>query len=172
MRAIALFILACALAACGQRDDKGDSASDFAQRVGVGKIVDPAAATPGVTSGVKAAPPPHGNVFMPEKLGNISALDLGPRAGGCTFSVQGKELLVAAGAADRMLPGKAAVRIGGMLLLLDAPPGGYDAVKTGTSFTGQGYTVRIAPTGAGKANMTITNTAGRSETLAGDYACS
>lgn len=172
MRLLAITVLGLSLAACGQRQQNGDSANDFAQRVGTGKIVDSSTEQPGVNSAVKAPPPATGDVFQPEKLGDISHVKFGPRAGGCTFSVDGKEMLVAAGAQDRDLPGKAAVRVGGKLLMLDAPPGGYQAVKSGTTFSGEGFSVAMMPTAKGKGTMTITNTAGQTKTIAGDYVCS
>ncbi|MXP28567.1 hypothetical protein GRI58_07000 [Porphyrobacter algicida] len=169
---MAISLLGLSLAACGQRQQSDNSANDFAQRVGTGKVVDSSTDAPGVNSAVKASPPATGDVFQPEKLGDISHVKFGPRAGGCTFSVDGKEMLVAAGPQDRNLPGKATVRVGGKLLLLDAPPGGYQAVKNGTTFSGEGISVAMMPTAKGKGTMTITNTAGQTKAIAGDYVCS
>lgn len=172
MKTLAIIGLSLTLAACGQRADNSESANDFAQRVGTGKAAPAPTDAPGVTSAVKEAPAPSVDVFAPEKLGNIANLDLGPRAGGCTFSVDGEEMLVAAGPKDVTLPGKAAVRLGGKLLLLDAPPGGYNVVKNGTTFTGEGFTVAVAPAAPGRGTMTITNSAGQQKAVAGNYACS
>lgn len=164
--------LALVLAGCSDRSGTDGSEGDFASRVGTGGASPaPGAAAPAATTAVKAAPPAGANVFDMQKLGDISGVDLGPRAGGCTFSADGKELLVAAGPADRALPGKAAVRIGGQLLQLDAPPGGVAAIKAGTSFTGEGFRVAVRPTAPGKATITITDAAGQSKVVAGDYIC-
>ena len=165
------------LAACGDRESGTDgSESDFAARVGAGNTapvtssaVETAAAIP---SKAEKGPPPAGaNVFAPEKLGDIGGVNLGPRAGGCTFVSNGTELLIAAAPADRALPGKGVVRIGGKLIELDTPPGGIAAIKGGTSFRGEGFTVAVRPTGPGKGTMTITNGAGQSKAVAGDYVC-
>ena len=107
-----------------------------------------------------------------ERLGNIGGVDLGPRAGGCTFSAAGQEMLVAAGPSDRSLPGKATVRAGGKLILLDAPPGGYDQVKAGTTFNGEGFSVLVQPTGRDTGQMTITDVQGRQKSFNGRWVCS
>lgn len=169
-RALPLILLA--LAACSERESGTDgSESDFASRVGAGQGASAtAAATPGVTSAVRAAPPAGADVFALEKLGDISRVDLGPRAGGCTFSENGKEVLVAAGPADRALPAKAAVRVGGQLFQLDSPPGGLEAVKSGTTFTGEGFSVQVQPTGKGQAMITITQGPDQKQVV-GDYVC-
>ncbi|WP_133365444.1 hypothetical protein [Qipengyuania sediminis] len=163
------------LAACGERESGTDgSESDFASRVGTASTqassaIETAAAIP--SKAVKGPPPEGANIFAPEKLGDIGGVNLGPRAGGCTFVANGTELLIAAAPADRALPGKGVVRIGGKLIELDTPPGGIEAVKAGTSFRGEGFTVAVRPTGPGKGTMTITNGAGQSKATAGDYVC-
>ena len=170
----ALFPLALiALTACSDRSGTDGSEGDFASRVGGGTgTATSVAAAPGVTSAVKAAPPANADVFALQKLGDISGVDLGPRIGGCTFSVAGEEMLVAAGPADGALPGKAAVRIGGQLLQLDAQPGGFAEVKTGTTFTGEGFKVQVSPTAPGHANLIVVKPSGESKVTAGDWVCS
>ena len=161
-----------ALAACSDRSGTDGSEGDFASRVGGGQsVAAPVAAAPGATTAVEAAPPAGANVFAMEKLGDIGGVDLGPRAGGCTFSENGTEMLIAAGPADRTLPGKAAVRIGGQLLALDAPPGGIAAIKAGTIFTGEGFKVQVSPTGPGHANLIVMKPSGESKVTAGDWIC-
>ena len=89
-----------------------------------------------------------------------------------TFSAAGQEMLVAAGPSDRSLPGKATVRAGGKLILLDAPPGGYDQVKAGTTFNGEGFSVLVQPTGRDTGQMTITDVQGRQKSFNGRWVCS
>lgn len=170
-RALPLILLA--LAACSDRDTGTDgSEDDFAARVGAGNApasaVETAAALP--SKAVKGPPPPGADVFKLEKLGDIGGVNLGPRAGGCTFSESGKEMLIAAGPADRALPGKGVVRIGGKLIELDTPPGGLEAIKSGTTFTGEGFSVQVRPTGKGQAMITITQGPDRKQ-IVGDYVC-
>jgi hypothetical protein len=172
IRAMLPLSLLALAAACADRTGTDGSENDFANRVGAGKATTAAAdAGPLATAAVKGAPPADANVFAMEKLGDISGVDLGPRAGSCTFSSAGNEMLVAAGPADRSLPGKGVVRIGGKLIALDTPPGGIEAVKTGTTFTGEGFTVRIQPSGKGKGSMTIADAAGQTQQVNGDYVC-
>lgn len=171
-RALPLILLA--LPACSDRDNTGadGSEADFAGRVGAGNApssaVETAAALP--SKAVKGPPPPGANVFQLEKLGDIGGVNLGPRAGGCTFSENGREMLIAAGPADRALPGKGVVRIGGKLIELDTPPGGLDAIKGGTTFTGEDFSVQVQPTGKGQAMMTITQ-GPDSKQIVGEYVC-
>lgn len=169
----ALFPLALlALAACSDREAGTDgSETDFANRVGAGSATTGVPAAPVVTTAVKGPPPAGADVFALEKLGDISGVNLGARAAGCTFSEAGKEILIAAGPADRTLPNKGVVRIGGKLIELDSPPGGAEAIKTGASFAGEGFTVTIQPTGKGKAMLTIADSAGKSKAVSGDYVC-
>ncbi|KZY54664.1 hypothetical protein A3736_13740 [Erythrobacter sp. HI0063] len=183
MRKLALLVLPLALpfvlAACSSQEPApADSAEDFASRVGA-----PGTSTTGGTAVVVApqtvettaariAPPPNTDVTQLERLGNIGGVDLGPRAGGCTFSAAGQEMLVAAGPSDRSLPGKATVRAGGKLILLDAPPGGYDQVKAGTTFNGEGFSVLVQPTGRDTGQMTITDVQGRQKSFNGRWVCS
>ena len=168
------FALLAALAACGDRDTGTDgSETDFASRVGTGNATSGAARTAAAApnSAVKGPPPKGADVFALEQLGDIGGVNLGPRAGGCTFSENGTEMLIAAGPADRALPGKGVVRIGGRLIELDTPPGGIEAIRSGTTFRGEGFSVAVRPTARGKGSMTITNGEGQTRTVAGDYVC-
>lgn len=172
MSRLLLPVAMLALTACADRSGTDGSEADFASRVGTGQ----AAATPGpaasvATTAVKGLPPANADVFALEKLGDISGVNLGPRAGGCTFSSGGTEMLIAAGPVERTLPGKGAVRIGGKLIQLDTPPGGIEAIKAGTTLTGEGFSVRVQPGAKGKAAITITNAAGESKVVNGDYVC-
>jgi hypothetical protein len=123
-----------------------------------------------------------GSVLQLQNLGDISEVDLGPRAGGCTFNSAGTDMLVAAAPADRALPGKATVRAAGALYVLDAPPGGFDAVKAGTVFKGEGFSALVSvggvspagasPAGAAQAKLTITNSEGQQSVFDGSWVCS
>lgn len=170
-------IAAVVLVGCGERQAGTDgSESDFASRVGAGGGTSAPAAAGGATAAttgtaVKAPPPAGANVFALEQLGDIGGVNLGPRAGGCTFVSNGTEMLIAAGPADRALPGKGVVRIGGRLIELDTPPGGIAAIRSGTTYRGEGFSVAVRPTAPGKAAIIITNAAGQTKALAGDYVC-
>lgn len=171
-RALPLMLLA--LAACSEPKTGTDgSETDFANRVGSGSPQSSAVevAANVESKAVKGPPPAGADVFAMEKLGDIGGVNLGPRAGGCTFVSNGTELLIAAGPADRAIPGKGVVRIGGRLIELDTPPGGIAAIKAGTTFTGEGFTVGVRPTAPGKGIMTITNAAGEKKLVSGDYVC-
>lgn len=173
MRAVPIALAGLlALGACSQRAGTDGSEDDFASRVGAGNAAaTPAPAAPGANSAVAGPPPAGADVFALQQLGDIGGVDLGPRDGGCSFSVNGTEMLLAAGSNDRTLPGKAVVRIGGKLIRLDSPPGGLAAIKSGTSFTGEGFAIRVQPTAPAKGTMTITDTAGASRQTAGDWTC-
>ena len=171
IRAAAPLVL-LALAACSDRESGTDgSETGFASRIGTGNATSTTA--PGATAtatAIKGPPPAGADVFALEKLGDIGGVNLGPRAGGCTFSEAGKEMLIAAGPADRALPGKGVVRIGGRLIELDTPPGGLEAIKSGTTFTGEGFSIEVRPTGEGEAMMTIAQ-GPDSRQIVGDYVC-
>lgn len=174
---LALASLALLVAACGEREAApSDTADDFASRVGASasgaassSAVEVAADVP--SKAVKGPPPAGANVFQLDRLGDIGGVNLGPRAGGCTFVQNGTEMLIAAGPAEPTLPGKAVVRIGGKLIELDSPPGGIAAIKAGTTFRGEGFSVAVRPTGPGRGTMTITNATGERKFVAGDFVC-
>ncbi|WP_432200378.1 hypothetical protein ACRAQ7_12365 [Erythrobacter sp. W53] len=172
---------AIGLAACNDAPAEPETVDEFAARVGTATSAAPAeqAATPGqavVTSAVEGAPAPQTNVLAPEKLGNIADVDLGPRAGGCTFATGSTEMLIAAAPEDRSIPGKAVVRLGGQLLVLDAPPGGYNLIKSGTGFQGEGFAVSVARNDSGAdsdaARMTVTDDNGQQKIFDGRWVCS
>lgn len=160
-----------ALFACGDRTGTDGSEQDFANRVGAGQTTSGAPAGSVATTAVAGPPPTGADVRALEQLGDISGLDLGQRAAGCTFSANGQELMTAAAPSDRALPGKAAVRIGGKLLLLDAPPGGVDALKAGTVYSGEGFEVRTQRTAADAGRVTITGADGANRVIEGRWIC-
>ena len=166
-RTLTAALLVFALAGCSN-ERSGESAEDFAARVGSGEA-QPAPADP-ASAPVSTAVPSDVVVSL-EQLGNIAGADLGPRDGGCTFSVAGSELLVAGAPNDPTARGKAVVRTGGNLYLLDATPGGMAAIRAGTRFAGQGIIVDLASTGAQTATLAVTDGAGRVATLAGNWVC-
>ncbi|MGI8944392.1 MAG: hypothetical protein ACR2FJ_09235 [Qipengyuania sp.] len=170
MRALSI-LAAMLLAGCGSEPAEQESAEDFAARVGAGGTGAEGAPAPVETTAYKAPPPPNSDVLELEQLGNISGVNLGPRAGGCAFSANGTEMLVAAGPRERALPGKATVRVDGKLLLLDAPPGGFEAVRDGTVFNGEGFSVLVTKTGRDTANMTVTDAQGREKVFDGRWVC-
>lgn len=178
MRRPVICLAVVALAACSQTSEpaaQGGGADDFASRIGAASGTPLSSAVEGGASlpsrAVKAPPPAGADVFAVEKLGDIGGVNLGPRAGGCTFSSGGTEMLIAAGPSDPAIPGKGVVRIGGKLLELDTPPGGIAAIRAGTDFNGEGFSIRLTPTAQGKGTMTITNSQGQQKTVAGDWIC-
>lgn len=171
-RAFPLAAIALLAAACSNEQGTDGSESDFANRVGTANPSSAVeAAAPVGSTAVKGPPPAGADVLNLEQLGDIAGVNLGARAGACTFASGGQELLIAAGPSDRAIPGKGVVRIGGRLIELDTPPGGIDAIRAGTRFAGEGFTVAVRPTGAGKATITITDAAGQTRSVAGDYVC-
>lgn len=166
-----ILLPALGLAACNDPVPEPESAEDFAARVGTSGSEVEAAPAPQATVAVQAAPPVGADVLQLEKLGNIAGVDLGPRAGACTFSSQGNEMLIAAGPEEETLPGKATVRIGGKLFLLDAPPGGFTQVRSGTVFNGEGFSVLVTPAGGDDAKMTVTDSEGDQQVFDGKWVC-
>ncbi|GMM94448.1 hypothetical protein [Qipengyuania sp. MTN3-11] len=169
MRA-AVIPAALLLAACGsQAPDGTESAEDYAARVGASGSAAEGAARPNAAQPV--APPAGSDARRLERLGDISSVNLGLRDGACTFSADGEALLVAAAPSEQTLPGKATVRIGGQLLLLDALPGGLDEVRQGTTFRGEGFTAELARAANDNAELTITDQEGEARIIAGKWAC-
>jgi len=155
--------LCAALAACSKQDD-GETADDFAARVG-----EPGTPAPVETTAVAAPIPPDVDATALEQLGNIAGVDLGPRDGACTFTSGGAELMIAAAPDDFASAGRGVVRAGGTLYQLSSA-GGLPAIRRGTRFLGQGITVDIA--GAGQsASLTVTDAGGKAKTFPGSWVC-
>lgn len=159
MKRVLMVSAAVLLAACSQGDGDAESGDDFAARVGAGQ----GEATPAPTGTV--APPestmargsavPEGADPMGlEKLGNIARVDLGPRDGGCTFSLNAQELLLAGAPDDETVKGKGVVRIGGELINLTAENGGLGAIYAGPTMTADGVTVKVVPAAGNDAMRT------------------
>jgi hypothetical protein len=165
--AVALF--AMALQGCSS-EREGESAEDFAERVGAGGET-PVAPEAQESVPVAAAPPASVDVRNLEPLGNIAGADLGPRDGGCTFTVGENPLLLAGAPNDPATSGRAVVRAGGKLYLLGAAPGGIDAIRQGTRFTGEGITVDLTPTTGQAAVLKVTDGQGRSASVSGNWIC-
>jgi len=156
-----------ALAACSGAQE-GESAEDFAARVGTqsGEASAPAP----VETAVMVAPVPAGvDVLALEQLGNISAVDLGPRDGGCTFASDGIEMLIAGAPADPASAGRGVIRLGGKLYQLSSA-GGLNALRQGTRFSGEGVTVDVAGSGQA-ATLTVTDGGGRQKAVSGSWVC-
>jgi len=168
--AAAAILFALALSACSN-EREGESAEDFAARVGAGN--EAAVPDPATQESVPVAAPPPANVDVRnlEPLGNIAGADLGPRDGGCTFSAGENPLLLAGAPNDPAASGKAVVRAGGKLYLLGSAPGGMDAIRQGTRFTGEGVTIDITPTTNQAAILKVTDAQGRSANLSGMWVC-
>lgn len=163
-------LFAVALTGCS-RGEEGESAEDFAARVGAGEATaapDPAAQQ---SVPVATAPPSNVDVRKLEALGNIAGADLGPRDGGCTFSAGGNPLMLAGAPNDPAASGKGVVRAGGALYLLASAPGGMPAIRSGTRFTGQGITVDVSASSSQVASLKVTDSQGRAATISGTWVC-
>lgn len=165
---------AALLAACGQPSG-GESADAYAERIGASGSAAEGQTAPAVQGGAQALPPTAANPLKLDRLGDASAVDLGPSAGGCSFTSGGEAILIAAAPVDRMLSGKARVRITGKQVLLDAAPGGMAALRDGTTFAGEGFSVTVTPaSGVGHsraARLTMRDAGGAENSYSGDWVC-
>ena len=178
---VLLPLMCLALAACSSEPAEPENADDFAARIGqqdAGSSDQTAASQPAadLPNTAEAAPPQGADVTQLQKLGDVGGVAFGPREGGCTFQGSaGDEMLIAAGMRDRGMPGKAVIRVGNGLVLLDSGPGGLDAIRSGTSFTGEGVTVRVAPAGGEgrtrRANLSVAGADGKTQTYSGNWIC-
>lgn len=169
-----------ALVACTQPSAEQESADDFANRIGQADgaqqgQLDPSQPDPNAPNVAQAAPPPQANLTTLQKLGDVGGVNLGPREGGCTFMAGDTEMLIAVGMREPTVTGKAVVRVGDALVMTDAGPGGLAAIKAGTTFSGEGFKVQVAPA-AGQAQsrparVTVTDAAGKSQNYSGNWIC-
>ena len=172
-------LAALALAACStEPGGEQESADDFASRIGQqeGAVSsNPSQADPEAPNTANESAPEGADLTQLQQLGDIGGVDLGPRDGGCTLMVGNQEMLVAAGQNAMGLPGKAVVRLGDGLVVADAPPGGLEKIRSGTTFTGEGFTVQVAPAAgtdrSRPANVVVTDGAGNSQNYSGNWIC-
>lgn len=178
MRVLLLPLATFALAACSSEPAEQESAEDFAGRIGQSGEAQPGAPAgrdPDAPNTAVAAPPQGADLTQLAKLGDIGGVDLGPRQGGCTLMVGKDEMIIAAGPGDRAIPGKAVVRVGDQLTMLDADRGGIEPIRNGTTFNGEGFTVTVRPQ-AGEAQsrpatVTVRDAAGETESYNGNWIC-
>ena len=154
-----------------------ESADDFASRIGQdGNVAGGPQADADLPNTASVTAPGGADLTQLQKLGDIGGVDLGARDGGCTLMVGKDEMLIAGAPDDASVPGKAVVRVGDSLVLTYAAAGGLDAIRDGTSFAGEGFTVSVAPAaGAGQrrpANVTVTDAAGKTQSYSGNWICS
>ena len=179
MRFSSIILATFALVACSQEPAaEQESADDFASRIGGSEqsaALDPSQPTMEMPNAAETAPPRGADVTQLQQLGDIANVNLGPREGGCTFMEGSREMLIAAGLRDGAIPGKAVIRVGDGLTLLDSGPGGLDSIKNGTTFTGEGVTVTVQPTGAAgqtrRAQITVADAAGTRKNYSGNWIC-
>ncbi len=178
MRRVLFPLIALSLAACSSEPAEQENADDFANRIGGAQTSvtnDPAQPSMDMPNTAAVSPPAGADVTKLEQLRDIAGVNLGPREGGCTFMEGNREMLIAAGLKEPTLPGKAVIRVGGGLTLLDSGPGGLEAIKKGTTFSGDGVTVRIAPaTGDAQsraANVSVTDADGKTANYSGNWIC-
>ena len=182
-RAVFLTSALLALAACSQEPEtEQESASDFASRIGGaggaqsgGAALDPSQPTMDMPNAAATAPPKGADVTRLQQLGDVANVNLGPREGGCTFMEGSREMLIAVAMRDGAIPGKAVIRVGNGLTLLDSGPGGLDRLRGGTTFTGEGVSVTVRPAGgAGEnrpATVTVADAAGGQQSYSGNWIC-
>ena len=86
------------------------------------------------------------------------------------------EMIIAGAMNDGAIPGKAVVRVGNSLTMVDAAVGGLDAIRNGTTFTGEGFTISVAPAAGDQqrrpANVTVRDAAGQTQSYSGNWICS
>ena len=172
-----LFVaLPLALAACSSEPSQQEGADDFANRIGQNEsaAVD-GTANPDKPNTANAQPPQGADLTQLQKLGDIGGVNLGTREGGCTLMIGKDEMIIAGGVSDRAIPGKAVVRIGDSLTTVDASVGGLDAVKSGATFEGEGFTVTVSPAEGDQqrrpANVLVRDAAGKSQSYSGNWIC-
>jgi len=176
MKKLLLVVLPLALVACSSEPAEQESADDFANRIGQnGEALDPAQPDPDAPNTANEAPPAGADLTRLQKLGDIGGVNLGPREGGCTLMVGKNEMIIAAGMKDGAIPGKAVVRVGDSLTMVDADVGGLDAIKNGTTFNGEGFTVSVAPAAGDRqsrpANVTVRDADGKTQSYSGNWIC-
>lgn len=156
MKKVLMVSAAILLAACSQNDSDAENGDDFAARVGAGDAplakgtVAPAESTEARSSVV----PEGADPMALEKLGNIARVDLGPRDGGCTFSLNAQEMLMVGAPNDPAVMGKGIVRLGGELINLTAEEGGLEAIYAGPTMSAGGVTVKVVPAAGSDATRT------------------
>ncbi len=177
LRVLLLSPLAFALAACSFEPAPQESADDFASRIGQDENSTGAVSQrdPDAPNTAAAVPPPGADLTRLTKLGDIGGVDLGPREGGCTLMVGKDEMLIAAGPGDSAIPGKAVVRIGDQLVIADAEQGGVEAIRNGTTFVGEGFTIIVRPRADAaerrSATITVRDGADRTQDYSGNWIC-
>ena len=156
MKKVLMVSAAILLAACSQNDSDAESGDDFAARVSAdgAPVPEGTVAPPESTEARSSVVPEGADPMALEKLGNIARVDLGPRDGGCTFSQEAQEMLIAGAPNDPAVMGKGVIRLGGELINLTAEEGGLEAIYAGPTLTAQGVTVRVVPAAGNDANRT------------------
>ena len=176
MRRLVLPLSALVLAACSSEPAEQEDADGFADRIGQSaEAPELAKAGPNAPNTAVPVPPAGADLTALQQLGDIGGIDLGPRDGGCTLMVGSEEMLIAAGMRDKALPGKAVVRLGGSLTIVDADMGGLDAIRTGTTFNGEGFAITVTPAAGEQqsrpANVTVRDAAGKTQSYSGNWIC-
>jgi len=97
-----------------------------------------------------------------QALGSLAGVDLGKRAGGCTFQhSDGRDILITGSARAEDAIARGAVRTGGVIVMLQSiDPIGVDGLKAGAELTDGDLTVsvrRAAGAGENKGGVTTWN---------------
>ena len=179
---LALALGALTLTACSSEPAADqDGADDFASRIGQtsdqeGSVADDPQSAADRPNTASVTVPAGADVTKLQQLGDVGGVDFGPRGGSCTFMEGNREMLMAAGMAEPTMPGKAVIRIGDTLTMLDGQPGGLAGVRRGGAYTGDGVSVQIAPAQGDAANrpanLSVTSADGKSAAYSGNWICS
>ena len=172
--ASAALVVVLALCACSDREEPAPTAPVAAGAAPAAPVAPPTT-PPGQTVGGDGSD---------IELSALAAADLKaqPLAGelACSFSTDAASpLLIARGNVASREAAVGAVKVSGYVERV-AAPGGFDGMLDGATFTGQGKTIRIAPTGPATgdgespprpATLTYERADGASLTLAGRWEC-
>ncbi|KPL67517.1 hypothetical protein SZ64_04985 [Erythrobacter sp. SG61-1L] len=148
---------------------------------GAGSVPSAQAGTPARPGQVYAPPAPATipagtDVTKLESLSDVAKVNLGLREGDCSFVADGKMLIKSAAMRDPATRGRAFVLLGKTVITLNGAPGGFEAIRAGTTFSGQGVTVSVKPAAgtaqSRPANVTVGSADGKVQSYSGEWVCS
>jgi hypothetical protein len=181
-----IFMSVLALAACSERSGTGAKPPAGASAIQI--PASPSAREPAPVQAHPAHSPPEGRTVSGDgsqiQLSALTASDLSTWTLdgelGCSFEMpDGSPLLIAKGDVASRDPAFGLVKVTGYVERI-ATPGGFDAMLTGATFSGQGKTIRIGLTGPAAsggespsrpATLTYMRADGASLTRSGRWVC-
>lgn len=131
------------------------------QEAPAGTVIVPPDETRDVPKDAAGKPIDKGEGPVLQALGDIAAVDLGKRKGGCTFQhTDGRDLLITGASADQGVTATGAVRSSGVIVMLkSAEPVGLDGLKKGTKLGNGSITVEVVPGKTGADGNGVTRAA-------------